>query len=101
LEDQKKLDEQLEKADIPTKRRQKDEKIREKNALVQLDRDVQTLEGIYNQVADKLTRIKTIERRWYDEIQISTMDQPFALFAAVYRYAADRGEDGRNSFPCR
>lgn len=62
LEDQKKLDKQLEKADLPTKRRQKDEKIREKNAVVQLDRDVQTLEGIYNQVADKLTRIKTIEQ---------------------------------------
>ena len=55
------LVEQLEKAALKTKRQQKEEKIREQNAIKALDRDVQTLEGIYHQVADKRKRLKTIE----------------------------------------
>lgn len=62
LEDQKKLDEQLEKADLPTKRRQKEEKISEKTAVEQLERDVKSVEDINKQIADKRERIKTIEQ---------------------------------------
>lgn len=62
LEDQKKLDEQLEKADLPTKRRQKDEKIREKNAVEILSNDVQALENTDNQITEKRKRLQKIEQ---------------------------------------
>ena len=62
LEDQKKLDEQLEKADLPTKRRQKDEKIREKNAVEILSNDVQALENSDNQITEKRKRLQKIEQ---------------------------------------
>ena len=62
LADQKKLDEQLEKADLPTKRRQKDEKIREKNAVEILSNDVQALENTDNQITEKRKRLQKIEQ---------------------------------------
>lgn len=62
LEDQKKLDEQLEKADLPTKRCQKDEKIREKNAVEILSNDVQALENTDNQITEKRKRLQKIEQ---------------------------------------
>ena len=62
IEDQQMLVKQLEKAALTTKRHQKEEKIREKNAVEILSNDVQALENTDNQITEKRKRLQQIEQ---------------------------------------